>query len=444
MRTMTNRDLMEMGVKNLFRRRTRTILTVLGVVIGTASIIVMLSLGIGMNKSFEDNMKNFGSLTTVDVYKSDGYYDPNNPPKTDVKVKLDDDTVKKIEAIEGVDAVMAMKRVMGFVKVGRLYANISFIGTDVSKLGEFDIKVETGNLPTAGNVEVLYGQSIQSQFINPKLRNPYNSMKTLDLMKSNVEIGFGDMYANNINPVSAKVKTAGVMPLSNNENDWNAFVDIKAMEKLKSELKRKERKKVNQNPGERPKPEPVNKEYDGLKVKVGDVDKVLEVQEAIKEMGLQANSLADGLEYMKKTTAGIRAMLGGIGAVALFVAALGITNTMVMSIYERTREIGVMKVIGARLTDIKRLFLFEAGLIGFFGGIIGVILSYVVSFILNNTGMSLLGDMGSPEGATSISVIPIWLTLVALLFSTVVGIAAGYYPALRAMRLSALEAIRNE
>lgn len=434
-----------MGLKNLFRRRTRTLLTVLGVVIGTASIIVMLSLGIGMNKSFEDNLKNFGSLTTIEVSK-EGYFDPSNPPKTDLKVELNDETVKKIEQIEGVDAVLAMRREMGFFKVGRLYANVTFIGIDIEKLTDFDIQAEQGKMPSnSGGYEILYGQSVASQFMNPKLRNPYNSMKTIDLLKSNVEVGFGDLFANNQNPISVKVKAVGAMPLLNNENDWNAYMDIKVMDKMKTEIKRKTKKQASSNPGERIKPEPLKKEYDGLKVKVGDVDKVLEVQNAIKEMGLQASSLADGLEYMKKTTAGIRAMLGGIGAVALFVAALGITNTMVMSIYERTREIGVMKVIGARLTDIKRLFLFEAGLIGFFGGVMGILFSYLVSFILNSTGMSLLGDFGSSgEGAAKISIIPLWLTLAALAFSTIVGIAAGYYPALRAMKLSALEAIRNE
>jgi ABC-type antimicrobial peptide transport system permease subunit len=136
-------------------------------------------------------------------------------------------------------------------------------------------------------------------------------------------------------------------------------------------------------------------------------------------------------------------VLGGIGAVSLFVAALGITNTMVMSIYERTREIGVMKVLGAELPVIKKLFLFEAGMIGFFGGLLGLVLSYLISWLVNSVGVSLF-NIGWGETTGGISFIPLWLSGAALVFATVVGIAAGFYPALRAMHLSALEAIRNE
>lgn len=460
---MSSKDLIAMGLKNLFRRKARTILTILGVVIGTASIIIMLSIGIGMNKSFEENMKQFGSLTTIDVRKDDmggggsaSSSDPNattTAPK--VKMELNDKAVKLIEGMDGVEAVLAVRQEYGFVKVGHMFANVNFMGVDVSKLKSFDLKPEKGILPVSGSNEVLFGQMMLKQFMNPKLRNPYNSLRTVDIMTAKAEVGFGDMGANNFKPITSKVIASGILPVTNNENDWNAYIDLKSMDKMKSEIARKTKKQqtstVDPNTGQpmpappRVKPEPRKTGYDVLKIKVGDVNKVLPVQEKVKELGFQASSLADGLEYMKKTTAGIRAMLGGIGGVALFVAALGITNTMVMSIYERTREIGVMKVIGAQLGDIKRLFLFEAGIIGFVGGVMGILFSYLVSFILNSTGMSLMGDMyGSGQTASKISVIPLWLVLAALLFSTVVGVAAGYYPALRAMKLSALEAIRNE
>ena len=145
----------------------------------------------------------------------------------------------------------------------------------------------------------------------------------------------------------------------------------------------------------------------------------------------------------------VQAVLGGIGAISLFVAALGITNTMVMSIYERTREIGVMKVLGCLLTDIRQLFLWEAGIIGFTGGVLGLLLSLGASALLNRFGGSLGEFLGggrySPDGQLMpISIIPPWLALASVCFATLVGLISGFYPARRAMNLSALEAIRSE
>jgi len=125
------------------------------------------------------------------------------------------------------------------------------------------------------------------------------------------------------------------------------------------------------------------------------------------------------------------------------VAALGITNTMIMSIYERTREIGIMKVIGAALKDIKRLFLFEAGMIGFLGGIMGIGISYLLSLLLNALSANAGYYMGM-GGEVKISVIPLWLVFAVIGLSTLVGLVSGYYPARRAMKLSALEAIKTE
>lgn len=135
--------------------------------------------------------------------------------------------------------------------------------------------------------------------------------------------------------------------------------------------------------------------------------------------------------------------LGGIGAITLLVAAIGIINTMVMSIYERTKEIAIMKVIGATFTDIRLLFLAEAGMIGFFGGVLGLGFSYTLSFIINQLSGDYMGNyMGTGE-ALHISLIPWWLALFAIAFSIMIGLLAGVYPANRAVKLSPIEAMRN-
>jgi len=137
----------------------------------------------------------------------------------------------------------------------------------------------------------------------------------------------------------------------------------------------------------------------------------------------------------------IQAVLGGIGAVSLFVAAIGIANTMMMSIYERTKEIGVLKVLGCDMRVIRNMFLIESGFIGFMGGVIGVVFSYGVSLAMNKL-LNIAQMMTGMEG--DISRIPSWLAMMAVGFAILVGMAAGFFPALRAMRLSPLAAIRNE
>ena len=139
-------------------------------------------------------------------------------------------------------------------------------------------------------------------------------------------------------------------------------------------------------------------------------------------------------------------IFGGLGAISLFVAALGITNTMIMSIYERTREIGVMKVLGCVVGNIRAMFLMEAGTIGFIGGVIGLGLSYLISFLINTFGGGATGsiyDVGG-IGIGGVSIIPWWLALGALAFATLVGLVSGFSPANRAVKISALTAIRQE
>jgi ABC-type antimicrobial peptide transport system permease subunit len=424
---MTNRDLVTMGFSNLKRRKARTFLTVFGVVIGAASIIVMLSLGIGMNRNFMKNMETMGSLNVIEV--SPKYEQESSSDKT----LLDDNAIEKFRNIENVDAVMPMLSKYVNVKAGRLEAGISLYGIDLEVMEEFDFKVGDGRFPTKdGKNEIIFGSSISNQFYDPKSRNRYDSRKEVDLMETPLklflEMGISDERQRGIN-----INTVGILESDSSEKDWSAYMGIETLEKLYKDIERKSEGRNRRNEK--------NDKYQSVKVKVNDIDEVAEVTKEIDAMGFRAWSLNDMLEGMKKTYAGIQAVLGGIGGVSLFVAAIGITNTMVMSIYERTKEIGIMKVIGAEIKDIKKLFLIEAGMIGFLGGIIGMIVSFAISNIINKVALSFMdGGMGIEE----ISYIPIWLYLVALAFSTFIGIIAGYYPAVKAMKLSVLEAIRTE
>ena len=135
-------------------------------------------------------------------------------------------------------------------------------------------------------------------------------------------------------------------------------------------------------------------------------------------------------------------ILGAVGGIALIVSAIGIVNTMVMSILERTREIGVMRAVGARQSTISFLFTLEASLLGFFGGVIGILISYGLTFL----GNPLINQQlkGNNIGSRNILAMPLWLILSVIIGTTIIGMIAGLYPAKRAAKLDPVEALRFE
>ncbi len=186
--------------------------------------------------------------------------------------------------------------------------------------------------------------------------------------------------------------------------------------------------------------------YNSIYVRADRMESVEPIQKAIRDMGFEANSNTEWLKQTQEQMRTIQMALGGIGAVSLFVAAIGIANTMMMSIYERTKEIGILKVLGCAMGNIRTLFLMEAAFIGFFGGMLGIGISYGISAVINKVAGNMYGDayMYGSNAQSSISYIPPWLALAVLGFAVLIGIISGFLPALRAMKLSPLAAIRNE
>jgi ABC-type antimicrobial peptide transport system permease subunit len=229
-------------------------------------------------------------------------------------------------------------------------------------------------------------------------------------------------------------------------NDWNqySYYVLCNIDALKTQLKRVFKNSVIPNQPTRKNGKAYNEIfYSRLVVQVDDMENVTALTNAINEMGYNASSSAEWIQQEMDSMNTIQVVLGAIGAVAMLVAAISITNTMMMSIYERTKEIGVMKVLGCDIRNIQTLFLLEAGFIGFIGGVVGVGFSYLISFVINSLlASSGVGDSMGITGA--ICRIPLWLCPVAIIFAIIVGMIAGFIPSLRAMRLSPLAAIRNE
>lgn len=441
---MSTRDLIMMAVRNLWKRKLRTFLTILGVVIGTTSIVVMISIGIGMNESFQKQVEEWGSLQVIDVYGNNGDMfissdSDQNKGKPKKNVALDGAAIEKFRQMEYVEAVSPIVRESMMLVCGKYVSDASFIGLDPGAMEALGYKVEEGRTLTAEDQEgIVIGRSVVSGFYNPKLSwqmqmqaEPPEINVMEDKILLTYDWSYGTQYADK-SIKAIKTPVLGIMP-EGGGNGYSVVMPLKQMEKIQKE-KEAWRKKQGGYSGSGTQKK--KGEYQQVAVKVSDLNKVQEVQQQIKDMGFQASSLTDQLETMKETTKMLRIVLGAIGAVSLIVAAIGITNTMVMAIYERTREIGIMKVIGASLRDIKLLFLTEAAFIGFAGGVLGIVTSFLMSLLVNLVATKQASEMTSS--------IPIWLYLSAVAFATIIGVLSGYLPAKRAMKLSALTAIKTE
>ena len=457
-------DLLIMSMNNLRRRKLRTVLTVLGVIIGTAAIVVMVSLGIGLNEMTMEQIASWGSLTTIEVYsQSSGggmqmmgaaMSSQNSESEPNYITDKVIDNFKRIPHVTGVSPVLNMNVVMRQGAYISTYVQLK--GVSQSYLEQLELA--EGRLPQPGELGLVFGNGVIRDFTNAKTGKGYwdtGEMPDVDPMGKPMFVIFdmdayyqsqGSGSSSDGTPVKPPkkylIETTGM--LAGGENgysnySWYVFTDIDG---LKAQLK-KVFKKGTPIPGQptNKKGKPLNElVYNSAEVFVDDMENVTQVQEQLAAMGYQVNSQMDFLESSRQQSNMVQAVLGGIGAVSLFVAAIGIANTMMMSIYERTKEIGVMKVLGCDMGNIRNMFLIESGFIGFMGGTIGVALSYGVSAIVNrfvnmSQSMGLSGDL---------SRIPPWLSMAAIGFAVFVGMAAGFMPAVRAMKLSPLAAIRNE
>ena len=454
-------DLLQMSFSSLLKRKLRSILTILGVVIGIASIVTMVSLGLGMQKLQLEQIEQYGGLTSITVY-------PDESSISDSKSHLiDDDMIDTFSSIEHVELVSPVLSTSAVMLCGKYRFDVySLQGYSLEGLKALNYKFSTGGLPKKGEpLKFIYGNMLLYEFVDAHSGQGYYDTYTLpdiDLMNDTIFTIFDtENYKQTANgsseydsaedatssagdstdtkdtktPVKKYIIPASGVLYGEGEDDWHdystgIYCDIEA---LKLTLSKVYRNKAIPGQPLRKNGKPYKKwYYSNAYVKVSDIKYVAEVQKKIKEMGYEASSNSEWIQQTRESSRGLAAMLGGIGAVSMLVAAIGIANTMMMSIYERTKEIGVMKVLGCELRDIQALFLFEAASIGLIGGILGNILSFIVAFIINKV---------SGEATCYITA---WLVLAGLAFAVIVGIAAGYFPSKRAMSLSPLAAIRND
>lgn len=471
-------DLMTMSLGNLWRRKLRTVLTVLGVLIGTTSIVAMLSLAFGMKQMIMDEYASMGSVTQIMISGGGGGDMDSSSSQTDTSTMLIETNMQMFQDMEHVKNVLPQLSFDGNMQSGRYSGYGNLIGVDQSILDSQEL--EKGDIPqkgSAGTLQVIAGNQILTGFgyvqgdeyvdyystgelpnidLMTQIRQlqVYNEMadtssdagSTDDSADASSDSTGTDSSADDaaVQPeednstLNFRIKVAGIM--AGGVDEYNTYSNslLVNIDDLKSYLTKNFGK--GNIPGQ-PKPngKPMNEwVYSTLVVDVDDASNVDSVMKDIQDMGFSASSNKDLLDSAQKNLQIVELVLGGIGMVAFLVAAIGIANTMMMSTYERTKEIGVMKVLGCDMRDIQKLFLAEAGFIGLIGGIVGLGLTCGVSALINHFAVSMGGMKGN------ISVIPWWLALAAVAFSTLMGMVAGYFPARRAMKLSPLAAIHTE
>lgn len=445
---MKRKDLLRICLQNLMRRKSRTFLTVLGVLIGCCSIVIMVSLGIGMKEAQDKTLSEMGDLTIITV---------NAPQGGRGKAKLDDALLRRIRGIPGVEAytpkqTLDVDSISLITGTGKRYLAdwTTVVGVDTTAMEQMGYHLTEGTLPKKEG-EVIVGQYLAYSFkdtLRPEGRNMVDRWggefdeqgRPVDPPPPYFDPLKGPMTME-IQTQSGKI-TLPITPVGMVKEDYSKgsetsegiLVNMPELQRLIEKTQGRKGKK------------PV---YDSIMVKVKSIDQVEPVEREIKAMGYPTESMESIRKPMEKEARQKQLMLGGLGAISLFVAALGITNTMIMSISERTREIGIMKSLGCYVSDIRIMFLSEAGAIGLIGGLIGCVISFAASVIINLVSLgpsmdNLLPAIVGGESVTRVSVVPPWLLLFAIVFSVFIGLGSGYYPANKAVRIPALEAIKSE
>jgi len=435
-------DLAALIIDNLSRRKARVALTAIGVVIGTAAVVVLVSLAIGLQQNATQSLYGIGDLTQIQVYPTYGEFTESmgmvgmasdSPTQTTL---ITNDTLEQFAAIPGVVAVIPRDYLYGnaLLRYNRLetYANIVGVGaTDLEFIG---VNLEGGDYTLERGTAII-GSEISKGFYDPNWRPGQDPPTPPDLLGEQVRLLIikWDEQGNEIRK-TYQIRIVGLLTASRGESDWSIYMSLDDVTSYNEWFT-----------GQR-----INRNRDGYNqavVKVDDVSQVLQVSETITELGFQAYTPQSFVEGINSFFLVLQVIFGGVGAIALLVAAIGIANTMAMAILERTKEIGLMKAVGATNRDVLSIFLGEAAGIGFLGGLGGVILGWAAGQVINVLALGYLAgraaEQGGPPPSTAVFT-PIWLPIFTLLFATFIGIISGLYPALRAATMVPVTALKYE
>jgi putative ABC transport system permease protein len=468
-------DLIQMGLANLWRTKLRTALTILGVVVGVGALSSMVSFGIGMQKNITESFRKNDLFTSLRVTvqkinlqdlasgNMDSLAENFRKPSG---VLLNDSLVCVINEMDGVTLAFPEIQIPAQIKYRDREANTSlrllpatlashfpfnemlagsFFQSDTAKavviradfLKELGIRLvpdeekiipDSADKYTPLNYSDVIGDTLEVITVIADIRsilsNPFRILmgdRNLPMMDSVIRLPVCGILPNEHQFTADRFSGNILIPVETGKKipnlGFSSVLDILG--------------KVSDPRG-----------YGSIYVRVDKTTDLLKVRKKLENMGLNIFAFADELKEIKQAFLIMDSLLGAIGFIALFVAALGIINTLLMSILERTREIGIMKSIGGSEGEIKTIFFTEAALIGLLGGIFGLILGWFVTRVANTIINSKLVPEELP--VVDLFYFPVWLIAGAIAFSILLSLAAGLYPASRAARIDPVRALRHD
>jgi ABC-type lipoprotein release transport system permease subunit len=421
---MKLRDLLKTAFGNLTRHKARTALTTIGVVVGILTIVTMVSLGVGVQREMGEAFGSVGleTLSLYPVTEDAGGFDPfGQPQRTRL---LTPELVAQLQARDDVVEVIPFLRMPNSVRV-----NLRLEGDEVqarpwgprpSSIPEpFETPPQT--LVGLEDPPLDGGGVIVSDGLLRELG--YEQDDLASLVGQEVDLVLyaprGESQAFSLTLAGITERQRATVALANPDRLamlrwWFNDPDYLA-----------------------------NRGYDEVFVRAASLNDAVQIVDWLDALGYEVKSLQMMLDMANRGMIIVQTMLGSVGALALLVASIGIANTMIMAVYERTREIGILKAVGAAPGQIRALFVVEASLIGLLGGVVGTILGWLLGKGLNVLILEILRWQEVQVQGTFF-VVSWWLVLAALAFATLVGLLAGLYPAARAARLPPLDALRYE
>ncbi len=435
-------DLLRLILGNLSRRKARVALTAIGVVIGTAAIVVLVSLAIGLQKSATDQLYGIGDLTLIDVmpaYGGGGFFGGPvmiESNQLEEPLLLTNSVLQQFREIPGVQVVIPRDYLgaQTIIQYQRMEGGVNIIGIDTNDLANLGMEASEGTT-SLNKGTVVIGVMTPNNFYDPQLRPGQQPPPPPALYNEQIQlivIKFDQQGNESRKTLSLRV--SGVLQETGGEADYSIYLPLDTVRSLNEWANGT---RINYN----------KTGYNQVVVKVEDPNDALDIADQITAMGFQAITPQAFLQGINNTFLILQIIFGGVGAIALLVAAIGIANTMAMSILERTREIGLMKAVGATNRDVLSIFLGEAAGIGFIGGMGGITIGWLAAQAINVLAVAFLANQASQQGGPPPSVAvytPIWLPIFALVFSTFIGMLSGLYPALRAATMIPVQALKYE
>ncbi|GAP12910.1 ABC-type transport system [Longilinea arvoryzae] len=437
-------DLLSLIIDNLGRRKGRVVLTAIGVVIGTAAVVILVSLAAGLQKSATSQLwgvndlsridvsPNYGDMSGMEAVKVGGGGGGGSSSSASGQKLLTPGAITDIAAISGVKAAVARDWFPGGaeMRVGKLINYPSIMGVATDDLSVFDYEMESGSTELSRGTAVIGGYAARS-FMDPNQRPGQDQPTQPDLLGQQVRLVL-TKWDSTGTPITKTInlRIVGIIKENRSESDYMMYV---RMDEMTAWAEWVNGTRINRN----------KDGYNSVVVRADSPDLTIDIAQQINDMGYYASTPQQMVQSINSVFIIMQLVFGGVGAIALLVAAIGIANTMTMAILERTREIGLMKAIGATNRNVLSIFLGEAAGIGFIGGVGGVALGWGGGALLNVVLANYLVSQGNSV-TTQMTYTPLWLPLFALVFATLVGLFSGLYPSLRAATLVPVTALKYE